>query len=51
MYELRSRIVDLDPLAQTVTVEMRGSMSRGDQVIEQDEHVLKMTLTSRTNFA
>lgn len=43
-YELRSRIVDLDPLEQTVTLEMRGTMSRGDQLVEQDEHVLKMTL-------
>jgi SAM-dependent methyltransferase len=43
-YELRSRIVEVDPLAQTVTLEMRGSMSRDGQVLELDEHVLKMTM-------
>jgi SAM-dependent methyltransferase len=43
-YELRSRLVDIDPLTQLVTMEMRGSMWRDGQLIEEDEHVLKMTV-------
>ena len=42
-YELRSRIAEVDPLAQRVTMEMRGFMWRDGRLIEQDEHVLKMT--------
>ena len=43
-YELRSRIVEVDPLSQRMTLEMRGFMWRDDRLVEQDEHVLKMTL-------
>ena len=42
-YELRSRIVEVDPLLQQVTHEMRGYMWRDGRLIEQDEHVLKRT--------
>ena len=42
-YELRSRIVELDPLVQSVTLEMRADMWRnGEHVAE--EHVLRMSL-------
>ncbi|HET7929723.1 MAG TPA: class I SAM-dependent methyltransferase [Actinomycetota bacterium] len=40
-YELRSRIVEVDPLAQQITHEMRGFMWRDGRLVEQDEHVLK----------
>jgi len=43
-YALRSRLVDLDPLAQSVTLEMRGYMWRDGELVEQDEHVLRMNL-------
>jgi SAM-dependent methyltransferase len=43
-YELRSRIVQFDPLSQRVTMEMRGSMWRDGQLVAEDEHTLKMTL-------
>ena len=42
-YELRSRIVELDPLAQSVTIEMRADMWR-DGVHEAEEHLLRMSL-------
>ena len=42
-YELRSRIVELDPLSQCVTLEMRADRWRdGEHVAE--EHVLRMSL-------
>jgi hypothetical protein len=40
-YELTGRLVDVDPLAQRVTMEMRGSMWRDGRLVEQDEHVMK----------
>lgn len=43
-YELSGRIVEVDPLAQVVTMEMRGSMWRDGRLIQQDEHVLTMAL-------
>jgi SAM-dependent methyltransferase len=43
-YELRSRVVDMDPLSQRVTLEMHGSMWRGGRLAAEDEHVLKMTM-------
>jgi SAM-dependent methyltransferase len=43
-YELSGRLVDVDPLEQRVTMEMRGSMWRDGQPIPQDEHALTMTL-------
>jgi SAM-dependent methyltransferase len=43
-YELRSRIVDLDPLAQFVTLEMRADMWRDGQHVAEEEHVLRMSL-------
>ena len=43
-YELRSRLVDLDPLSQTVTHEIRASMWRDGELVAEEEHVLAMTL-------
>jgi SAM-dependent methyltransferase len=43
-YELRSRLADLDPLAQRVTFEMRAAMWRDDELVAEEEHVLQMTL-------
>jgi SAM-dependent methyltransferase len=44
-YELRARIVDIDPFAQGVTMEMRGHRWRDGSLIDEDEraHVLSMT--------
>jgi hypothetical protein len=42
--ELRSRVLDVDPLAQRVVMEMRaGSWKDGERVAEE-EHTLAMTL-------
>jgi SAM-dependent methyltransferase len=42
-YELRSRIVEIDPLSQCVTLEMRADMWRdGEHAAEQ--HVLRMSM-------
>lgn len=43
-YELRSRITEVEPLSQRLTMEMRGFMWHDGDLVEQDEHVLKMTL-------
>jgi SAM-dependent methyltransferase len=43
-YALRSRVVGSDPLAQSVTMEMRGWMWRDDALVEQDEHRLTLNL-------
>jgi SAM-dependent methyltransferase len=43
-YELRSRLVDIDPLAQRVTTAMRGFRWVDGRLVEEDEHVLEMTL-------
>jgi SAM-dependent methyltransferase len=43
-YELRSRLVALDPLAQSVTLEMRADMWRDGEHVAAEEHLLTMTL-------
>jgi hypothetical protein len=43
-YELRSRVVDFDPLAQQATLEMQALMWRHDELVAEEEHVLTMTL-------
>jgi SAM-dependent methyltransferase len=43
-YALRSRVVELDPLAQCVTVEMRADMWRGGEHVAAEEHLLRMSL-------
>jgi SAM-dependent methyltransferase len=41
-YSLRSRVLELDPLDQCVTLEMRAEMWRDDQLVAEETHVLKM---------
>jgi SAM-dependent methyltransferase len=43
-YELRSRVVGFDPLAQQATLEMQAFMWRGDELVAEEEHLLTMTL-------
>jgi SAM-dependent methyltransferase len=43
-YEVRVRIVEMDPLSQQITMEIRAFMWRDGRLVEQDEHVLKTTL-------
>lgn len=43
-YRLLSRVVDVDPLAQRFTMEMHGTMRRGEEVVGEETHVLAMTL-------
>jgi SAM-dependent methyltransferase len=42
--ELRSRLADVDPLAQRVTLEMRASMWRDSELVAEDEHRIVMTM-------
>jgi hypothetical protein len=41
---LRSRVVELDPLLQRLTMEMRAWMWRDGELIAEEEHLLKLTL-------
>jgi SAM-dependent methyltransferase len=41
-YELRFRAVALDPLDQTVTLEIRAEKRRGGELVATEEHVLSM---------
>jgi SAM-dependent methyltransferase len=41
-YALLSRVLDLDPLEQRVTYEMRAGMWRDGELVEQEEHVLHL---------
>jgi ubiquinone/menaquinone biosynthesis C-methylase UbiE len=43
-YELRSRVVELDPLAQSVAMEMQADMWRDGEHVASDEHALHMNL-------
>jgi SAM-dependent methyltransferase len=43
-YALRSRVVELDPLAQCVTIEMRADLWRDGEHLATEEHVLRMSL-------
>ena len=42
-YELRSRVVDLDPVSQQVTMEMRAAMWRDGALVAEETNVLHMT--------
>ena len=42
--ELRTRLVALDPVEQTVTLEMRAALWEDGRRAREEEHVLKMTL-------
>jgi SAM-dependent methyltransferase len=43
-YELRSRVLDLDPLEQQLTMEMQAFMWRDGKLVAEDEHLLTLTL-------
>ena len=43
-YELRSRLLDLDPLEQRVTMEMQAFMWRNGDLVAEEEHELTLTL-------
>ena len=43
-YELRSRVVELDPVTQCVTLEMRADMWVDGEHVAAEEHVLRMSM-------
>lgn len=43
-YELRGRLLELDPLEQTCRYEMKASKWRGDELVAEEVHMLDMTL-------
>lgn len=43
-YELRSRVLDLDPLEQRMTMEMQAFMWRDGELVAADEQLLTLTL-------
>jgi hypothetical protein len=43
-YELRSRLIELDPLEQRVSMEILGELWRDGELVASDVHALKMTL-------
>ncbi|HWL32575.1 MAG TPA: class I SAM-dependent methyltransferase [Gaiellaceae bacterium] len=43
-YELRSRLLDVDPLEQRVMMEMQAFMWRDGELVAEDEHLLTLTL-------
>jgi SAM-dependent methyltransferase len=42
-YALRARLLELDPLAQQTTMEMRAWMWRDDELVASEEYILKLT--------
>jgi SAM-dependent methyltransferase len=49
-YELRSRVVEVEPLSQRFRLDMRASMWREGHLIAEDEHVLRMTMYFTTEL-
>jgi len=43
-YELRTRVIALDPLSQSITYEMQADMWRDGEHVANEQHVLKMTM-------
>jgi methyltransferase family protein len=43
-YGLRSRLLHVDPLRQSATLEMRAAMWRDDQLVAEETHTLTMNL-------
>lgn len=39
-YRLRSRVVDLDPVEQRITMEMQGSMRRGGELVVEESRTI-----------
>lgn len=50
-YELRSRLVDFDPVEQRVTLEMLAEMWRDGERVAQDRHLLRMNLYFKNELA
>jgi SAM-dependent methyltransferase len=46
-YELRSRLVDLDPLEQCATRQIRAQLWRAGQLVAEEEHTLRESLYFR----
>lgn len=46
-YELSARIVDLDPLEQRLTLQMRAELWRAGQRVAEEEHTLQENLYFR----
>jgi SAM-dependent methyltransferase len=42
-YRLRSRVVEFDPLEQRITMEMQGSMRRGDELVVEETRRIVVT--------
>jgi hypothetical protein len=42
-YALQSRVVDLDPLEQLATYEMRAAMWREGELVQEEEHTLHIS--------
>jgi hypothetical protein len=42
-YALRSRILAVDPLAQRVTMEMHAQLWRGNELLADETHEIRMT--------
>ena len=42
--ELRSRILEVDPLAQRVVIQMRAGLRENGELVGEEEHTLAMTL-------
>ena len=42
--ELRSRILEVDPLAQRVVIQMRAGLRENGELVREEEHTLAMTL-------
>ena len=49
-YELRSRLLDFDPLDQSATMEMQAFMSRDGELVAEEEHLLTMRLYFRNEI-
>jgi SAM-dependent methyltransferase len=43
-YELRSRVVAIDPLAQSTTIEMKAAIVRDGERVAEEDHVIRMTM-------
>jgi SAM-dependent methyltransferase len=48
--ELRARLVDLDPMEQRMTLEMRAELWREDQLAEQEDRLLQESLYFRNEI-
>jgi SAM-dependent methyltransferase len=49
-YELRSRLIDLDPLEQRLTRQIRASLRRAGQLVAEEEHTLRENLYFRNEI-